>query len=416
MNTANLQPVTADSPAQGKAAVILQRVSGWSLVTKLALLTGLWLVISVVFAVQIYALGVMPWATATTLALMDWGPWIVFSPLVIWLAWRLPLAPKTWRWTLPAHLLTCLVTVLLMEALTFSLAGPPEQYFRPRPPLAEGPPPEPPAERPRPEPPDRPFEGERNPFGFLLMRLLERARVAVPVYWMLVAAAHAISHQRRSLERERRALQAEARLAEARLEALQAQFKPHFLFNTLNTMAQLVYENPAGAEEMITSLSELLRTVLAVQQRREVPLAEEIAFIERYCAIQRVRFADRLQVRYEIEPAARAAVVPALLLQPLVENAIIHGIAPEPAPGTVFLRARVAGERLYLEVADTGHGWRGGPPDDGPALNFKEGVGLANTRARLASLYGLQHVFTLARADEGGVAVRMELPLRLPAT
>ena len=375
--------------------------------TRLALLTGFWLVVSAAFAVQIYALGVMPWATAAALALLDWGPWMVFSPLVIWLARRLPLGPKTWRWALPAHLGSCLIVVLLMEVLTSTLASRREDLFPP-------PPPPPPAhgrsER------LRPFPGEHSPFDFLLMRLMERARVSVPVYWMLVAAAHAISHQRRSQERERRALQAEAHLTEARLEALQAQFKPHFLFNTLNTIAQLVYENPAAAEDMITSLSELLRTVLAVQQRREIPLREEIAFIERYCAIQRVRFADRLQVRYEIDPAAREAIVPALLLQPLVENAIIHGIAPGRTPGTVCIRARTAGDRLCLEVADTGHEHPETRQNASRALILKEGVGLANTRARLAALYGPQHAFSIERAGEGGVAVKIELPLRRPST
>ncbi|MDD3178986.1 MAG: histidine kinase [Opitutaceae bacterium] len=390
--------MAAESIFESGTGAPFSGAAGFSPVTRWALLTGVWLVVSAAFAVQIYALGMVPWATAAALALLDWGPWMVCAPVVIWLARRLPLGPKTWHWALPAHLGSCLVLVLLMDVGTSMLVRDRRDLFPP-----------PPQERRHRERGQGPRE-ERSRAGIKF--LIERARMSIPVYWMLVAATLALSHQRRSLERERRALQAEAHLAEARLEALQAQFKPHFLFNTLNTIAELVYENPAAAEDMITSLSELLRTVLAVQPRRELPLREEIEFIERYCAIQRVRFADRLQVRYEIEPAAREAVVPALLLQPLVENAIIHGIAPERTAGTVFIRARTADDRLRLEVADTGVRSPAGRPDDDRPLHFQEGVGLTNTRARLAALYGPQHTFALERAGEGGVAVKIELPLR----
>jgi LytS/YehU family sensor histidine kinase len=230
------------------------------------------------------------------------------------------------------------------------------------------------------------------------MRILDRARVAVPVYWMLVAAAHALAHQRRSLERERRALQAEAGLTEARLAALQAQLNPHFLFNTLNTIAHFVYADPAAAEETISALSELLRSALNAQQRREVALAEEVGFVKRYCEIQKARFADRLEVRFEISPDTLGAAVPSLLLLPLVENAIIHGA------------------RLAIEVADTGGA--GGPAAGkaGVGLAFREGVGLANTRARLAALYGERHAFVLERAAEGGVSARIEIPLDPPTS
>jgi len=381
-------------PALGKG--------GFSIVTQLALLTAFWLVISAAFAFQVYALGIMPWSTAAAVSLFDWGPWILCSPLVIWLTHRLPLGPKTWRWALPAHLGCCLLLVLLIETASAAIVGRREELFPPPPP--------PQARRER---YDRAFREDRGPVAPLLMRLLDRARVSIAVYWMLVAATHALAQQRRSLERERRAAQAEALLAEARLETLQAQFQPHFLFNTLNTIAQLVYENPAAAEDMIASLSELLRTVLSVQQRREVPLHEELSFIERYCSIQRVRFSDRLRVEYAVDPAVRDAIVPALILQPLVENAIIHGIAPASRPGTVFVRARRTGGQLELEVADTG---AAGSPESakGSELHFKEGVGLGNTRARLAALHGAQQSFALHPSAEGGVSVRILIPLRLP--
>ena len=208
-------------------------------------------------------------------------------------------------------------------------------------------------------------------------------------------------------------MRAEARLAEARFLALQAQLNPHFLFNTLNTIAELVYDTPEAAEDMITSLSELLRAVLAAQHRREVSLAEELALVDCYCKIQKTRFGDRLNVCRDIESAAATAAVPTLLLQPLVENAVIHGVAPDRQPGTVFIRARVAAGRLHLEVADTGRA-AASPAEAGQPLQFVEGVGLGNTRARLATLYGSDHVFTLARTAEGGVSVQIEIPLRIP--
>lgn len=372
------------------------------------------------FALQASALGFATWTRALVFALFDWGPWIVFSPLVLFLSERFPIGQKTWRWSVPTHLLACLLVVTVMEAIMVSLSlhrdfmhtPPPEPRHHPRHAMVQ---PEPGAQPP--EGPDHPEAAERpapprpDPLRFLWFRFADRARFAIPIYWMLVAAAHAMAQQRRSTARERRALQAEALLAEARLMALQAQLNPHFLFNTLNAIAQLVYENPAGAEEMITSLSDLLRAALAAQNRREVMLDEEIGLLERYFAIQKVRFADRLSVVYDIDRNAANAAVPTLLLQPLAENAIKHGIAPDSTPGTVYVRIRISGtETLRIEISDTGRAGDGAVPA-GEALEFRPGVGLANTRARLEALYPGRYVFALERAAEGGVLVRVELPL-----
>lgn len=380
-------------------------------VTACALLAAFWLGVSAVFALQISALGFLPWSVALILALLDWGPWIFFSPVVLLLAHHLPITPKTWRWAVPTHLLACILVVALIETTMSSLSlnrellAPhhrnPRQEIHPKPPQ-DGP------EDDR----DRPGRPPFDPVRFAWFRFFDRARFAVPIYWMLVAGAHAVAQQRRSVERERRALRAEALLAEARLIALQSQLNPHFLFNTLNTITQLVYDNPEAAEEMITSLSELLRAVLAAQHRREVSLDEEIELLERYCAIQKVRFADRLNIQYEIERDAANIAVPTLLLQPLAENAIKHGVTPDRAPGWVYIRAFTKGQSLCIEIADTGGRANGAPDEAGQKLEFQEGVGLANTRARLAALYPDRHVFSLERAKEGGVLVRIEIPLR----
>lgn len=367
----------------------------FSPVTRFALLAGFWLLVALAFATQLYALDVMPWGSALALGLLDWGPWILFSPLVFWLARRIPIHPQTWRRALPAHLLLSAVVVLLMGALTTALVPHREVFFERKTSQHEE------ASPPMFHPPDS-----------FWARVLGGTRVAIPVYWMLVAGAQAVAQYRRGLERERRALRAEAHLAEARLLALQGQLNPHFLFNTLNTITELVYANPKGAEAMIVALSDLLRAALAAQQRREVALRDEVAFVRHYSGIQKVRFSDRLDVRYEIGPAALDAAVPTLLLQPLVENAILHGMGTGSTPITVFVRARVEGGRLFLEVADTGGAGATAPDEAGRALLFQEGVGLDNTRARLAALYGAAHHFALVRAIEGGVAVRIEIPAR----
>lgn len=395
---------------------------------------ALWLGVSALFALQASTFGFAPWNRALVFALFDWGPWIVFSPLVLWLAERLPIGQKTWRWAVPIHLAACILVVTLIETGMSSLNLRREFFHGPGPRPGRAMmvrPDSPPSESARPIPPPNVpgnpgnLDGPRNsgepdmhdrpppPPNFMWFRFIDRARFAVPIYWMLVAVAHALAQQRRSVDRERRALRAEALLAEARLIALQAQLNPHFLFNTLNTITQLVYDNPEGAEEMITSLSELLRAVLAAQNRREVTLDEEIELLERYFSIQKVRFADRLNIRYEIEPSAANIAVPTLLLQPLAENAIKHGITPDRSPGTVYVRAKTKEKnQLCIEIADTGGQPNGAPDDAGRKLEFREGVGLANTRARLETLYPGRHVFALERAAEGGVLVRIEIPLR----
>lgn len=397
---------------------------------RFAILAAVWLGVSALFALQASALGFASWTRAMMFALFDWGPWIVFSPVVLWFAERLPITQKSWRWAVPAHLAACLLIVALIETAMSGLSLRREFFRGPRPvPVisvarTEIPPPGPPQH------PDGfgPGSGDGHetadrherpppPPHFIWFRLADRARFAVPVYWMLVAAAHALASQRRSADRERRALRAEALLAEARLNALQAQLNPHFLFNTLNTIAQLVYDNPRGAEEMITSLSELLRAVLAAQNRREVTLDEEIELLESYFAIQKVRFADRLNIEYDVEPSAANVAVPTLLLQPLAENAIKHGITPDRAPGTVHVRARSLDHgRLRIEIADTGGQSGSAPGGADRPLEFRDGVGLANTRARLETLYPGRHLFSLERAPEGGVLVRIEIPLRRIST
>jgi hypothetical protein len=224
-------------------------------------------------------------------------------------------------------------------------------------------------------------------------------------YVALIGLAHAGVFYRRYREREQQAVLLESRLNQARLRALQTQLQPHFLFNTLNGIATLLRRDPATAEEMLLSLSDLLRISLSSSDRQEIPLREEMDFLGRYLAIQRMRFGDRLRVTEEIEPSAMDCLVPALLLQPLVENAIRHGLEPSGKPGELRIAGARDGAWLRLTVEDDGVGL---PPGD----KNRAGVGLANVRERLAALYGGAHEFNIAERSGGGVVVNIKLPAR----
>jgi sensor histidine kinase YesM len=208
-------------------------------------------------------------------------------------------------------------------------------------------------------------------------------------------------------DRELAASRLAASLAEARLQALQMQLQPHFLFNTLNTLAGLARDGrQAEVVALIAELGDLLRYSLANNDRQEVSLEEELEFVERYLAIEGVRFGDRLTVAFEIEPEALGAAVPTLLLQPIVENAIRHGIAASPLPGRIDIRAHAADGRLRIEVRDNGIGLdlNGSAP--------RQGIGLENTRARLFQLHGNRSALRMQAAEGGGMRLVLELPLR----
>src|SRR5690349_6487011 len=214
----------------------------------------------------------------------------------------------------------------------------------------------------------------------------------------------ATSFSRATEERE----QLEARLARAQLQSLRLQLHPHFLFNTLNTVTALIGTDRHAAERVISGLSELLRMSLSSASEQEVSLARELELLAHYIEIQQIRFQDRLTVSFRIDPDARYALVPNLMLQPLVENAIRHGIAPRAAPGHVIVTAARRGNRLELSVVDDGVGEKA-------SRDHRDGVGLGNTRARLLSLYGSDHRFEAGGATAGGFAVRIEIPYRTDA-
>ena len=216
------------------------------------------------------------------------------------------------------------------------------------------------------------------------------------------AISKAIQAREEARRRELEAGKLSVRLVDAQLRALQAQLQPHFLFNALNAAVALVRRDPAGAERMITRLADLLRATLDCGDAQEVPLQEELGLLEPYLEIEKVRFGDRLQVHVDVSPDAMRARVPVLLLQPLVENAIRHGLAPRRGPGTIDVRAERVGERLVVQVLDDGVG---------PSRESRPGgFGLSGTRERLECLYGDAHELELVARPDGGAAVRVVIP------
>ncbi len=225
------------------------------------------------------------------------------------------------------------------------------------------------------------------------------------IYWVIVAVSNAFDYYRKYRERELHASELEKGLAQAKLQALQMQLNPHFLFNTLHSISSLMHKDVEAADRMITRLSDLLRAALDGAGTQEVSLRQELKMLELYLAIEQIRFGNRLTVKMNIAPETLDAQVPSLILQPLVENAIRHGIEPRARPGCIELRAHRQDGTLALAVSDDGAGL-------GNREQIKEGIGLSNTRARLRELYGAAHQFELIRGTKGGVRVELSIPFR----
>jgi two-component system LytT family sensor kinase len=306
--------------------------------------------------------------------------WAFLTPFVWWLAGRFPIARRTWWRSAGMHLVLSFCFALIEEVLfawitpLFGLPWFPRNFaatFR-----------------------------AVVPIDFHLN---------VIIYWLIVGAQHSVGYYRRFLERERassqlelRATLLESQLAQAKLSALKMQLHPHFLFNTLHAIVVLVRQHRVEeADEMLTNLSELLRQTLAGWEMQEVPLRRGVELINLYLDIQRVRFQDRLTVEMSLSPATLNALVPSLLLQPLVENAIRHG-SKSSAPVTIALKSCLRDSTLELQVCDNGPG----VSEEGAG----SGVGLSNTRARLQQQYGDRQSLCLDSLAGGGVAATVLLP------
>ena len=239
---------------------------------------------------------------------------------------------------------------------------------------------------------------------FIQSRFLGNLDWTLMVYSTVLGLSYALAYYRESQARAVKEAQLETRLVEARLRTLEAELHPHFLFNTLHAISSLVDTNPDAADRMISRLSDLLRITFDRSGSARVSLQEELEFLRKYLEIEQTRFQDRLSVLFDVDAETLDAEVPRLILQPIVENAIKHGVSPKQGSGLVTIASRRHDERLWIEVSDNGVGLSAGA-----RARLRSGVGLSNTRDRLECMYGSAHRIEFSD-DRSGLAVRLEIP------
>src|SRR5947209_5378183 len=347
------------------------------------LIFGLWTLIGLAFSTQFFlsranSSSPVTWKFALEHSLADWYLFALLSLPALWLARRFPFERVHWPRQLAIHLLASgAFSLLWMTARAL---------------LEEG--------------LSRAGESQVTFKAAFTYALAATFFFNLLIYWAIVSVSHSIDYYRKYQERELRTAELEAGLAQARLQALQMQLNPHFLFNTLHSISSLMHSNIEAADRMISRFGELLRLTLENTDSQKLSLRQVLAFLESYLEIEQTRFGDRLSVRMEIASETLEARVPNLVLQPLVENAIQHGIEPHARPGQIELCARKENGKLLLEVRDNGNGL---PNARQPA----EGVGVSNTRARLQQLYGAAHTFEFRNGEKGGLLVSVDIPFRL---
>lgn len=356
--------------------------------TKWAAIIAAWAVLGVIWAGPIYLethleeMGHSPWRIFGWGVLM-WLAWAPLTPAIVWLARKYSLIGSDWKSSLvvhfPAFLVLSVIHSAAATAITLTM---------------------------------RPFdEMGTSPEDFwprFLSRLPGSFGSDLLVYGGVIGICYAFDYYAKYRERELVATRLEAQLAQAQLDALRMQLHPHFLFNTLNGIVGLVRDNRnTAAISMLVGLSDLLRHTLDHSARHEVELREELNFIKLYLSIQETRFSDRLQIEFAIDPSTTKAMVPNLILQPLTENALRHGIARRADSGLIGISSEIQNGHLRLTVYDDGAGL----PDDWQ-LRGSAGIGLANTVARLQQLYDDKHEFDIRNRDGGGAEAVILIPYK----
>ncbi len=368
----------------------------------------LWGALILVTGTTLYVIGILDAGFAYFVAATLWCPYAAASPLAIWMVRRFPIRrPQLWR-SIGLHFVASLVFVSLAELSSSMVVEMAERWMGSRLPadrptvIAEIPP------NPRTRKPlfeISPVTGLPRPTSRMS---LVKAQMNVPIYWVMLAVAEIARARARVRERERHAAMLTGQLNEARLAGLRAQLQPHFLFNTLNSISVLIQRDPKGANEMLLSLSELLRMSLRPGASTGIPLREELRLLGLYLGIQRIRFSDRLRFEQEVAEGALDETVPMLLLQPLVENALRHGIEGQEEPGFIRLRVGLGRAQVLIAIENSCPQdpvqWQ---PGDGSG-----GIGLANTAARLKAFFGEQHRFEASKIEPGLYRVEIGFPQR----
>jgi two-component system, LytTR family, sensor kinase len=341
------------------------------------LLAAVWTLLAVLGASQdgvnlLYQGQPVPWARTFAASFADWYSCAAFTPVVIWLVRRRPLSAAWIR-----HGALYVIAAAAMVVAKYALYLPLRRVLAPRADLT------------------------------LAGLLADRFFFELLAFASMIGIALAVEYARTLREREVRTSRLEARLATAQLDALRAQIRPHFLFNTLNAVSTLMHRDAEAADEMLSLLCDLLRETLDADGVQQVPLSHELRVLDLYFDIMRLRFSDRLTVEVRVAPEVMDAPVPHFILQPLAENAIEHGIARDPRAGRIVVAAERAGGGVRITVTDDGPG----PAEGAPAVR-REGIGLANTRERLRQTYGAAGTVRLHRS---GAGTQVELLLPAPA-
>ncbi len=338
---------------------------------------GGWALVVVVFASQWYAYDAGHGVADPFVDYVGWScyMWGVVTPLALWLAHRRPIDARSWKGTVPLHIgASILLTVV---ELSFEASV---EWLR---------------------------TGAHWPLaGAVRHYLTQHSQIGLLTYWALVGAAQFYRLHEQARTRQLHEAQLEARLAEAQLDSLRAQLQPHFLFNTLQAAATLIYDDPEGAEDILQNLGELLRVSLNELHVQEIPLRREIEFLQRYISIQQRRFgAQRLRFDLQIDPRVLDCAVPTLILQPLAENAVRHGVGKHKEDDLVTVEAFQNHHGLCLRISNLTS-----TLDDTPERLFERGVGLSNTRRRLEQLYGKSQTLELIEQAPRGVCVQLSIP------
>ena len=355
------------------------RTARWSIIL------AVWTVLAFFFTGQLYysrLLSERPltWRDAASLQFIYPYLWAVGTVIVLWLANRFPVEGARWLRSLLLHLFFATAFVFVISG-TFQII----YHFL----FVHGP-------------------GKHYEPWTTLQWIIYNSSENYGIYGLLLLLNQVFRYYRRFREGELRASRLQTQLTSAQLEALKMQLHPHFLFNTLHSISALLHRDPEDADRMIARLGDFLRLTLENSGTQEVSLQKELEFLTCYLEIERIRFQDRLTTSLDVDPSALDTPVPNLILQPIVENALRHGVAQTRGPGRIEISAKRENGSLRIRVRDNGPGLKAiTRPDDG----LKEGVGLSNTRARLEQLYGASHRFELANAEGGGLLVTLEIPV-----
>ena len=368
-------------------------ITGKSKLAKWLIFYGIWTAVALVFAGEIKALKdhmgePVSWLKAFVTSVSFFYLWAVLSLFVLGLGRRFPIEKPHWRRNIPIHVIASFVFPIFHIALFLFVdnLGVVLKLSSASALATDG-------------------SATASYWETFQVFFLDNFASGVLMYWIILVVGQSIRIYKRYQQQQVEYSQLETQFAQAQLQSLKMQLHPHFLFNTLNSISTLIHRDPEAADRMLTRLSDLLRLTLETSGTQEVDLQHELDFLQRYLEMEQIRLGDRLAVEMDIEPSLLDAQVPNLILQPLVENAIRHGIAPHARNGVIKIKGSRDNGMIELEVSDNGEGLSESAQDQ-----LEEGVGISNTRKRLNQMYGDRQRFELRNGLQGGLVATVTIP------